>query len=243
MYDRVNEQAFDSFDPDNFDVNSVESDRFDPDNASGHGVASQAATAVKNARAGQKLQLNIVLSNPTAKGLNFELFNALDSVTSRCKADLVTDAEFPMIPQLSLEGLAAAGLGVTGFDKNGNFVNTSNVGGNPKASISCNEYPYKSLFESTKVLPFNVAFLRFTSNTDAQIDNNIYHKTRTIGGGEKQNVISPRAYFKPNQFQSRTIDITAPFSISGEKGVQMLVNAGESVRLAFFIQRWTKSSI
>lgn len=224
--------------------NDVQSDRFDPDtfdpseNASGPG--SQAATSVKTARPGQKLQLNITLSNPGSQNVVVELFSALDSVTTRCKAELVIGG-YLMLPQTSIEGLAAAGVGIAGFDKLGNLKLTSGTGGESPVVVSCNEYPYRSLFESTKALPFQVNFVRFTSNTDAQIDNNIYHFSKTIGGANKQNVISPRAYFKPNQFQSRTIDILAGFAINGESGLQTLVNSGESVRLAFFISRWASS--
>jgi hypothetical protein len=242
MYRKLNAAAFDNFDPDNFD--DVQSDLYDPDNADGAAVANPAATRVRQARPGQKLQLNITIANPTAVQLTVELFSALDSVTTRLKPELVSGA-YLMHPALSLEGIAriAAGtFGVVGFNEAGNLQIRGGAA-DPSCTVGCGEYPYVSLFESTKVLPFNTAYLRMTVDTEAQIDNNITHFSRTFGGGIKENTISPRAYFKPNQFQTKTIDILAPFSIDGEKGLRIPVNAGENVRFAFFIQRWAKNTL
>lgn len=241
MQRNLNAALFDNFDPDNFD-DGVSSDLYDPDNATGQ--AQQAGTKIRTARPGQKLQLNITINNPTAVALTIELFSALDSVTTRLKPELVNGV-YLMHPATSLEGIAriAAGtFGVVGFNEAGNLQIRGGAG-DPSATVGCGEYPYVSLFESTKVLPFNTAYLRMTVDTDAQIDNNIYHFARTFGGGIKENTISPRAYFKPNQFQTKTIDILAPFPIDGEKGLRLQVNAGESVRFAFFIQRWAKNTL
>jgi hypothetical protein len=234
----MNASHFDNYDPDNFG-SGVSSDLYDPENATGDQAA--AATAQRQARPGQKLQLNISISNPTAKKLTVELFSAFDSITSRKKAEYA-NAPYNYVPSLSFEGLALAGVGCAGYNQDGN-LEIRGGGADPKATVGCGEYPYNSLVESTKSLPFNVAYLRYTVDTDSQIDNNITHFTRTFGGGQKQNTISPRAYFKPNQFQAKTIDILAPFSIDGEKGLQIPVNAGENVRLAFFIQRWAKNTL
>lgn len=213
---------------------------YDPENASGE-QAAPGATAIRQARPGQKLQLNISISNPTAVQLLVELFSALDSVTTRKKAEFANGA-YAYVPALSFEGLALAGVGCVGYNQAGN-LEIKGGGADPVATVGCGEYPYNSLVESTKVLPFNVAYLRYTVDNDAQIDNNITHFTRTFGGGQKQNTISPRAYFKPNQFQAKTIDILAPFPIDGEKGLQIPVNAGENVRMAFFIQRWSRNTL
>jgi hypothetical protein len=143
-------------------------------------------------------------------------------------------------PATSLEGIAriAAGtFGVVGFNEAGNLQIRGGAA-DPSATIGCGEYPYNSLFESTKCLPFAVAYMRMTVTTDAQISNNIYHFQRTFGGAEKVNTIAPRAYFKPNQFQGKIVDIIAPFTIDGEKGLRVSVNAGEVVTFALFIQRW-----
>jgi hypothetical protein len=210
---RLNASHFDNYDPDNF--GDVYSDAYDPDNASGDQQVAPAATSVRNARPTQKLQLNISVSNATAKQLLVELFSALDSVTSRKKAEYA-NAPYNYVPFLSFEGIALAGVGCVGYNQSGN-LEIRGGGADPKCTVGCGEYPYNSLVESTKVLPFNVALLRYTVDTDAQIDNNITHFARTFGGGVKENTISPRAYFKPNQFQAKTIDILAPFSIDGKK--------------------------
>jgi hypothetical protein len=235
----MNTSNFNNYDPDTFGA-GVYSDLYDPNNATG-ADASPAATAQTVARPGQKLQFNITISNATAKQLLVELFSAFDSVTTRKKAEYA-NAPYNYVPFLSFEGIALAGVGCVGFDQNGN-LQIKGAALDPVCSVGCAEYPYNSMVESTKTLPFNVAYLRYTVDTDLQIDNNITWFARTFGGKKTQNEISPRAYFKPNQFQNKTIDILAPFTVDGEKGLQIPVNAGENVRLAFFVQRWAKNTL
>jgi hypothetical protein len=242
---KINQAAFDNFDPDNFDNQNVQSDLYDPDYLDG--ASNQGGTTkVRVARPGVKLQLNVSVTNATASTIKAEIFSALDSWTTRLKAELVV-AAYAMIPALSLEGIAAlvanpTGGGVVGFNAAGDLECRAGVGA-PKLTIGCGEYPYVSLFESTKTYPFYNSYLRYTVSTDAQIDNNITHFTKTFGGGLKENRISPRAFFKPNQFQNKTIDVVAPFTIDGESGLSIPTLAGESLRLAFFIQRWGQNNL
>jgi hypothetical protein len=236
---RGNAANFDNFGGNTYsDQYDPSMDGYDPDNANG---PMDTTTNVRVARPGQKLQLNISVSNATAKDLLVELFSALDSVATRLKAEYV-NAPYNYVPSLSFEGLALAGVGCVGYNQAGNLEIRGGAL-DPKCTVGCGEYPYNSLVESTKVLPFDTAFLRYTVDTDAQIDNNITHFQKTFGGGVKENTISPRAYFKPNQFQAKTIDILAPFTIDGEKGLRIPVNAGENIRLALFIQRWGKPGL
>jgi hypothetical protein len=240
-YNQINAGAFDNYDPDYFD--EVQSDLYDPDFATGAPAPQQAATKMQAARPGQKMQLNITITNSTAVALTVELFSALDSVTTRRKPELATGnyAMYPATSQDGIERLIAGTDGTVGFNSDGD-LEIRGAAADPKCLVGCGEYPYVSLFESSKVLPFKVAYLRYTVDTDAQIDNQLTHFQRTFAGGERTNVISPRAYFKPNQFQSKTIDILAPFTIDGEKGLRLSVNAGESLRFAFFIQRWARNT-
>lgn len=228
-FDNYGDVYSDQYDPDSYD----------PDNATGE--MATGVTAARVARPGQKLQFNVTINNATAKQLIVELFSAFDSIVTRQKPNYI-NAPYNFVPSTSFEGLALAGVGCTGFNQSGN-VEIRGGAADPKCIIGCAEYPYNSLIETTKSMPFNVAFLRYTVNTDAQIDNNITHFTNTFGGGVKQNTISPRAYFKPNQFQSKTIDLLTPFAIDGEKGLAIPVNAAENVRLGFFVQRWTKVTL
>ncbi len=240
MKDMVNAAAFDNFDPDNFGEGVV-SDLYDPDMMDSNAGAQKQAVSVRVARPGQKLQLNIAITNATASTISTELFSAFDAWTTRLKPELVV-GNYSMIPALSLEGLAAAPDNIVGYNDTGDLEVRGNAG-DPKLTIGCGEYPYNSLVESTKTLPFYVSYVRYTVSTDNQIDKNITHFTRTFGGGIKSNIISPRAYFKPNQFQNKTIDLLAPFTVDGETGLSIPVLAGESLRLAFFIQRWGKNTI
>lgn len=246
MNNKINRAAdFDTFDPDNFDAGNTLSDMYDPDFIDGASTGN-AGTKTVNARPGVKLQINLSITNSTAQTLKVELFSALDSITTRLKPELAVGA-YAMIPATSLEGLAAliaapTGGGVAGFNAAGNLEIRGGAG-DPKCIVGCGEYPYHSLFESSKTAPFYNSYTRYTVSTDAQIDNTITHFTKTFGGGIKENQISPRSFFKPNQYQNKTIDIYAAFVIDGESGLSIPVLAGEQLRLAFFVQRWVKASV
>jgi hypothetical protein len=242
LYDKINQSAFNSYDPDYFDNEEVRMDRYDPDYADAPASTSQggAATNINAARPGQKMNINITINNPTAVKIKFELFSAFASWADVLRADLVTGA-FTMIPQLSTQGLGTVGVGTVGYDQDG----VLNVYGAapPSATIGCGEYPYISLVRSSAVLPFRVTFGRIAVLTTPQLNNQLVHFTKTMAGGYKQNQINVRAYKKPTQFQNLEVDILAPFVIDGEKGLLYALESLEQVQLSLFINRWTRPQV
>lgn len=243
--DKINQSAFDSYDPNYFE--GVTMDRYDPnyaDPAAANTTSTNTGTPSTNvqvARPGQKLQINITLSNPTAVKLTFEVFSALWSWADIYKSNLAVGA-YTVIPALSTQGLATVGVGTVGYDQDG-VLNVYGAGGNPKATIGCGEYPYRSLQEATKQLPFMVTFGRISVQTDLQLNNQIIHFTKTFAGGYKQNQINVRAYKKPTQFQNLEVDILAPFAVTGEKGLLYALEIGEVVQMGLFINRWVMPSL
>jgi hypothetical protein len=233
---------FDSFDP---DINS-----FDPSIArtvnNATGTTGTSPSAVSAAKPGQKMQINLTITNATAAQMTAELFQWLDSVTFRLKPELVV-GNYLMIPESSHEGLrrvVANTGGVVGWDQNGNLCYRGNdATPDPLFTVGCSEVSYRSLFQASSILPFNISFIRENVSANAQIDNKITWFRKTIGGGFVQNVVSPRAYFRPNQFQSLTIDIPVALSIQVDAGIQIPVIAGGTVTLALFIDFWTYQDI
>jgi hypothetical protein len=194
------------------------------------------------------MQFNITLNNPTAETLTFELFNYLNSFTRVLNTTYVIGT-YLYIPLLSYEGLtrfkaATDHGGTVGFNDLGNLEIRGDTSlADPSGTIGCAEIAYSGLFEASGITPFQVSFLRFTCLTDPQIDKNIVWFQKSYSGGEVQNPVSPRAYFKPNQFQNFTIDITVSFNIGIDKGLRTQVLPSESVRLAFFVQMWTNQTL
>jgi len=243
MFRNLQNTSFDSFDPSL--MNS-----FDPALAGKYNNAngSDAGSTTTAAKPGQKMQLNITLNNPSAVTLTFELFNYLKSYIRVLNTTYV-NTTYLYIPLLSYEGLfrfkqATDHGGTIGFNAAGDLeIRGDTAVPDPTATIGCGEIPYAGLFEASAVTPFIVSFIRFTCLTDEQIDQNIVWFQNSYSGGVIENRISPRAYFKPNQFQSFTIDITVQFSIGIDKGLRTQLLAGENVRLAFFIQMWTDQTL
>lgn len=93
--------------------------------------------------------------------------------------------------------------------------------------ISCRQLPYRTLLNSSQTAPFLVSKMRLTvpdtTNGKLQINQDFTHVTNTFLGATKENPISPRAFFNPNQFQTNIVDIKAAFAIDGEKGLKYQV--------------------
>lgn len=241
FYDKINESSFDSFGGNDYDPDYFEDvqNGYDPDYAGE--LAAGAATRNEQSRPGQKMQINITISNPTAARQKVELFSAFFSWADIYKSEYVTGA-YTAIPSLSTQGLATVGVGTVGFDQNGDL---HHYGAALAASVAigCGEYPYKSLLESTKTLPFRVNFLRIAVTTVAQLNNQITHFTRTFAGGLKQNQINVRSYKKPTQFQNLEVDTKTPFIIDGEKGLVYDLEIAEVVQIGMFINRWSRPTV
>lgn len=235
MFRNLNRAAFDTFDPDNYDPNL---NAFNGANGN-----SGAGSFTRAAKPGNKMQVNLTLTNNAAEDLTLELFSWLDSLVKRRKLEYVT-ANYLYIPQDSFEGLNSIVAGtddVVGWDQDGNLVVRD--GANPTATVGCSEIAYRSFFDASGVTAFQTAYMRFTSSNDAQIDQPIIYFQKSFSGGIKENRISPRAYFKPTQFQNQTIDITVQFSIGIDKGLRTVVLAGQTVKLNLFIQMWTNQTL
>lgn len=239
-------------------LNTYDPDAYDPsvgkrfNNADGDDYGGNAGYATTIAKPGQKMQVNLTLNNPTASKITFELFNYLDSYTRTRKASYVpTNTAYAYYPLSSFEGISRVSTGesgVVGFDYQGNLIITGagvpdSDGGDPWATIACGEIAYASFFEASGIIPFQVAWFRMTVTTDAQINQNIVYLKKSYSGGVSENPVSPRSYFRPNQFQDKTIDITVNFPIGIDTGLRTILLPSETVQYALFIQVWTGQTV
>lgn len=224
---------FDSFDP---RQQSAVTQKWD--NATGGGVSGT--------RPGQKMQIGITLSNPTAQVLSFELFNYLQSFL-KIKNSAYAVGHYLYAPLSAIEGINAAitagkVVNAVGFTDAGDLSITGNDG-DPAAKVMCNEMPYRSLFEASAAVPFNVQYFRMTVTQDGQIDQTLIYFQRSFSGGHVQNNINPRSYFLPNQYQGKVIDVNTGFSIGADSGIVVKVLAGETVKLNLFIDAWSTATL
>jgi hypothetical protein len=254
MFRNLQRSAYNGFDPSltqgrrsNWDPSVA--GRYNNSDGTTAGVAGSAGQNVVAASQGQKMQVNVSINNPNATtAVTIEMFNWLTSFTRILNSTYAT-GNYLMIPLLTYAGLARtiAGTGGTvGFQDDGNLQIHGNDAATPPDAIltvGCQEVGYSSFFEASSISPFQVAYFRYTVNTDAQIDNTIKWQQKTFSGGVTQNVISPRAYFKPTQFQNFVIDITVAFTIGLDSGLFVTANATENLRFSLFIEMWTVQGI
>lgn len=185
----------------------------------------------------KRASFDLRMTNSAAVPLTFELFNSNNSFTKDLNPALVTDATVTYIPQNSFEGEQAAGVGIVGFNQRGNLLATGAVAYTPVLTVVCPQYTYRGLLEASGFQPFRIYGIRMTTTTDAQIDNDIVHFNSTFLGSKAQNSLSPRTYFKPEQFQSKIVDIACDFRIDRERGLIYTLNAGETVTFNVMIER------
>lgn len=159
--------------------------------------------------------------------LTVELFNQLRSFAKILNANYVV-ANFAYTPFATSEG-ATVGQNVI-WMQNGDLRITSAADASGHIVLSCSTFPYRGLLESSNVNPFRITRIRMTTTTDAQIDNNIVHFSNSFVGGNTTNSINPRTYFNPSQFQGKIVDIPLNLVIDQQKGLQYIINAGETVQ-------------
>lgn len=237
--------GFSSYDPEGFE------DDFDPDQLDG----STASAAVKTIMRKKEATFDLVMTNTSASALTVELFNYLRSYTRKRRADFAT-ATFLYQPLESLEGSQKVGIGIVGFNQDGDLVITGGsavagvapanfvFGANGGVKVSCPQFPYKSLCESSSLVPFKITKIRQTTVTDEQIDQPIVWFANSFLGGNRENTYNPRTYFRPDQFQGKIVDIPFDnFIIDGEKGVRYIVNADESVKWNITVAQYRKMTV
>ena len=185
----------------------------------------------------RKDSFDLNFTNLSGEALTIELFAGLYSFLQRSRPELVTSATVLMIPQLSLQGLAAAGSGIVGLDRDGNLVLTGAAAA-VALTVKCNQLSYGSLLEaSSKGIPFKIIAVRMTVQTDAQIDNEIVHFTKSFLGSSSRNSVNPRTSFRPDQFQGKIVDVPLGINIDGQKGIEYKINANETVKWNVIIER------
>lgn len=189
------------------------------------------------ARTRQKASFDLVMVNSHSSAITIELFNELRTFTENLNTLLPTTG-VNLVPQLSNNGLQLVGVGIVGYDSTGKLIATNNTTAyTPVLTVDCPQYTYRALQKSSGRRPFRIVGIRMTVVNDAQIDNEITHFTSNFLGASQRNVLSPRTFFNPQQFQTKIVDIQCNFPIDDQKGFYYKINAGETVKWNVLIER------
>jgi hypothetical protein len=201
-------------------------------------------------RSADLAQVDIRISHSTkavgSSAMTIELFNNLRSVTKILNSSITTLNPATIDNLKTVTGTNPQNLSLADmvyFDKNGNLIYNQTTGFAQSVTISGNQVSYRSLFDASGSTCFRVENLRLQVVDENQIDNQLTWFSNSWLGGVKQNVISPRAYFAPNQFQTKTVDIAAKFNLDYESGLWYKINPGEVATFNFFINEYDKPSL
>lgn len=199
-------------------------------------AANNYAGARSNAAPKRSASFDLNFKNMTDEELTVELFNAQGSFTEKYQPELRTSGSVLLIPQTSFEGLAAAGVGVVGFDQKGQLIATG-AAGVLSLTVDCPQYGYRQLLKASAKNPFTIEAIRMTVTTDGQIDNEIRHIKKTFLGAKSENTINPRTSFRPEQNQGKIVDIKMSWAISEEQGLIYKLQPREVVKWNVIISR------
>ena len=250
MFRAVQKNAkFNNFDP-------SKSNSFDPGVMSRYNGADSAGSSgyvTASAKPQMKMQITLTLTNAAAVVLSFELWYYLNSMMHTANATFAqaaavqggTGVNYDYIPQDSYEGIQAiiaATDGTVGWNQLGAAV-IRGLPANPNGTIQCKEIGYRSLFNASAITPFIVSWMRYTVTSDSQIDELITWKQKSYSGGQTVNTINPRVYFDPNQQQAFVLDILTSFDVGIDRGLELNVLNGNTVKMALFITDWTNQTL
>ena len=185
----------------------------------------------------QKASFDLTMVNSGSEQLQIELFNELRTFVENLNSSIVTSSTALYKPQTSVGGQQAAGVGIVGFSTLGLLNVTGATAYTPVLTVDCPQYTYRALLKSSGRRPFRIVGIRMTVTTDGQIDNEIVHFTSNFLGASNRNVLSPRTFFNPQQFQTKIVDIQCNFPIDDQKGFYYKINAGETVKWNVLIER------
>lgn len=181
-------------------------------------------------------QVGIKVTNNNASGANkVQLFNFLRSIDEIRDTSVTTTSVPGIYPNILLtEGAPNTIITAsrTYFDQSGNLVIGDAAG--DSVTVQGTTVPYRTLVKGSALLPFKVQKIRYAYTSDSQLDQEIVIFTRTIFGAYKENRISPRSYFDPNQQQSKVVDIPISFAIDMQTGIEIELLASEVVTLNLF---------
>lgn len=229
--------AFDNFD--GFDADTFDPDMFDPEMFDGmDGQGGKPRFSLRGVA-----QVDILIDNTQqASAQNVELFNYLRSFTM-VRNTTLDATKMPF----TLEAISAVVTNANFpnqsiyWDQSGNLI-MRGASGSVFCKVSCGQIPYRSLHEAASRSSWLISKMRLSVSNDAQIDQSITHFANTMFGGVKENSISPRAFFRPEQMQSKIIDIpNLRLQIDQEKGLRVTVLANQSLNISLFISQYSKS--
>lgn len=222
MYEEIEQESFNTFD--------TAAETFDGefDNATGKPAPRKVIQS----------NFDLTFTNGAAVPLYVEVFNHLASFLKKQRTEWINGAHLYLPVTTSPNNLIAAGAGTVGYRTDGSLYVRGATNDAAQLIVSCAQYSMQGLNEaSAQGRGFKITRIRQTTTTDGQIDNEIVWTKKTFLGAKSENRISPRTFFRPEQFQSKIVDIPVQLYINGERGLEYLVNAGETVKWNITIQR------
>ncbi len=219
---------YSDFDPDTFDP-----DTFDPDNAAGM-PARQAPSKPRTLA-----NFTVTIVNASNAAQKVELFNYLRSYSTVTNSALNSYKVMNAGLVTTTAKALAWNQDVLYFDTDGNLIqqNSSNT---EVLRITCKQIPYHSLFIASGLFSFNVESTKMSFGSDSTLDNDISIFQNTFLGKETSNKVTPRTYFKDNQFQSKQVTIPVRYTIDAERGLSFTINANETVTLNPFVSGYNE---
>ena len=228
-------ENFNDLDPSTFDEST-----FDPSNLNGPQMTNNKnlpKRGYSNPSGGNFTSITLKVVNSIAVATTAQWFAPGTGI-----AAMVNDTTINAFNAATPENIVgAANLNSTFyFDKSGNLITQSAAG--TKMTQSINEIPYRQFLNGIFWGGFMIRRVRATFTTDAQIDNLFTFRELTMFGKTgDQDTLNPRAYFNPDQFQGKIVDVAFNWYINQERAMYMSVNSGETLTMVLTIDNVYKT--
>ena len=128
------------------------------------------------------------------------------------------------VAQLYVAGsiLSNAGVGTADmvyWQPDGSLLMNFNVANSDNVLISCNEVPYRLLWEATSKGAFTIGRIRMTFTTANQISQNFTKFYKNWLGKESRDSFAVSNFKSPDQFQSLIVDVPLNLRIDAQRGL------------------------
>lgn len=111
--------------------------------------------------------------------------------------------------------------------------------------VTCNEVPMPTFVDSTATDSFSVENFRYKisdTTKQAQYDNPVSFKRKTMFGQAGEQVLTPSTYINPTDFKDNLIKIAQPFEIDKDSWIETKINATANfqVSLSFSVSKFVR---
>lgn len=109
--------------------------------------------------------------------------------------------------------------------------------------VSCDQVPYKNMIEDLSGLVMNIKQMKIKASSEAQINNSIEIERYSSFGGLRVNSIEPSSFLKPENQQTKLVDINKSIIVDSQTGLFLNLEPLEDLNITFTVDAYKNNTI